>query len=515
MNNNEIIYNPYCLNDCDIDETKEKVRLLISNSNKEILIGNYNGTYLLPGGKIETGETSFEALKREIKEEVGIDLNEGINSLVKIIYYQKNYPKMDNTMPNRKVTTHYFTTEMDIDLNNIITTLSEREKNGNFVLEWINQNKIRNLISNNNSSNPRKIYFDKELLQVLEIYKSRLGNKSEMQYMIEDSKKLYKPTYGIYSDIEEKEYQYISNTLNKIYFNGIINPYKKSKKIIDMHTHTNYSDGEKSPDELIMLAVKKGIDTLSITDHDTLEGIKQIDMKDPLICDSGIKIISGIELSAKSDTGRMHILGYGMDINNYDLNSKLIEIRNNSIYHIISLLHQLKKDYNIIFSTKDIQNLINSNHNLNRVDLAKLCIKYKLASDVQDAFNKYLIAANEKIRKDDKTSLSYIECFDLIIKSGGIPVLAHPNSLELNNVELLKLIKEMVKYGLQGIECYHSSFSKEESNFYLDIANEFGLLVSGGSDFHGKGVKPGIELGTGKNNNLNIKKLTLLDKLKR
>lgn len=469
MKNKEIIYNPYCLKDTNLDDIKEKVRLLIKNSRNEILVANYGGIYLLPGGKLEPNESIFDALKREVKEEIGIDLNENISLLVKIVYYQKNYPKMNNTICNRKITTHYFTTKMDIDLDKTTTTLSQNEKEGNFKLQWINENKISYLLESSNSTNPRKTYFDKELLQVLELYKAGLGKNC----FIEDSSKL-----------------------------------------IDMHTHTLYSDGELTPLELINEAVKNNIDTISITDHDTILGLKNIMDEYQKNWKNVLKLIPGIELSAKSDTGRMHILGYGIDINNTYLNNKLVEIKNNSIYHIISLLYELKKDYNIVFSTEDIQNLINSIHNINRVDLAKLCVKYGFANDVQDAFNKYLIVANEKIRKDI-IGLSYIECFDLIIKSGGIPVLAHPNSLKLNELDLLKLIKEMVEYGLQGIECYHSSFSKEETNLYLDIANKFNLLISGGSDFHGKEVKPDIELGTGKNNNLNIKRLTLLDKLKR
>lgn len=469
MKDKEIIYNPDCLEEINIDEEKEKVRLLITNSNEEILVGNYSGTYLLPGGKVEKDEDILSALKREIKEEVGINLTDDIELLTSITYYQKDYPKMDDSYCNRKITTHYFTVNLDIDLNNIVTTLTDREKNGNFKLEWIDENSIKDLINNSKSNNPRKKYFNKELLQVLELYKKGLGSDCMI---------------------------------------------KCDDKLIDMHTHTLFSDGELSPKELLEEAYKNNIKVLSITDHDTILGLKNIMDEHHKNWDNLIELIPGIELSAKSTTGRMHILGYGIDIDNPYLNSKLIEIRNNSIYHIISLLHQLKKDYNIVFSTEDIQDLINDNHNLNRVDLAKLCIKYNLANSVKEAFNKYLIEVEEKIRKE-KRDLSYIECFDLIIKSGGIPVLAHPKSLELNEIELLKLIKEMINNGLMGIECYHSSFSKEETEFYLGIANSFGLLISGGSDFHGKSIKPNIELGTGKNNNLNIKKLTLLDKLKR
>lgn len=291
-----------------------------------------------------------------------------------------------------------------------------------------------------------------------------------------------------------------------------IEEYKKDEKVIDMHTHTNCSDGDLAPRELITLAVEKGISTLSITDHDTIEGIKQIDKYDSLIVNSGIKIINGIELSAKVPKGRMHILGYDIDLENKTLNKKMSVLKDNSINYVLSIIKQIKSDYNIVFSHEDIKNLINSNHNLGRPDIAKLCVKYGYAENVQDAFDRYLIEAYNKTRQNGK-GLVYQECLELISNSGGIPVLAHPNSLELNEKEFLILLKEMINCGLKGIEVYHSSHTKEEMQYYLEIANRYNLLVSGGSDYHGKTVKPDIELGSGKNNNLKIKKLSLLDKI--
>lgn len=278
------------------------------------------------------------------------------------------------------------------------------------------------------------------------------------------------------------------------------------EKLIDMHMHTNYSDGELSPDELIKLAIEKNIGTMAITDHDTLNGIKSVDKsKYP-----NINIINGIELSAKADKGRMHILGYGIDLDSKILNDKMSELKTNSINHVISIYEQIKKDYGIRFNYDDLIEMFNANHNLGRPDLAKLCIKYGLANSVQDAFDKYLIDAYNKIRGRSK-GLPYSECIELINKSGGIAVLAHPKSLELNEKEFLIMIRSMIECGLKGIEVYHSSHSSEEMEYYLNIANEYNLLVSGGSDYHGNIVKPDIEVGTGKNNNLKIKKLSLLD----
>lgn len=283
-------------------------------------------------------------------------------------------------------------------------------------------------------------------------------------------------------------------------------------KLIDMHTHTSYSDGELSPQELISLAISKNIGVLAITDHDTIEGVKSIDRTANYIADSGIRIINGIELSAKTNKGTMHILGYGIDIDNESLNKKMSLLKDNSINGVLSVMEQLKRDYGIRFGYWDIRELINANHNLGRPDLAKLCIKYGYATTVQDAFDKYLIDAHNKTRSTSK-GLEYDECLDLISSSGGIPILAHPKSLGLEEKEFLMLLRNMISCGLKGIEVYHSSHTKEEMQHYLEIAREYNLLVSGGSDFHGPSVKPDIELGSGKGNNIKIKKLSLVDSL--
>ena len=279
-------------------------------------------------------------------------------------------------------------------------------------------------------------------------------------------------------------------------------------KLIDMHTHTNYSDGEYSPKELINLAKEQNIKLISITDHHTLEGIKNIPKNI-----KGIKVIKGIELTAKVPKGRMHILGYNIDINNEELNNKISYLKNKSTNSVISLIEQLKKDEKIYFTHEEIKELINANHNLGRPDLAKLLIKKGYVSSVQEAFDKYLIKAYDKTRKVNK-NLTYKECINLIKNSGGIPVLAHPHSLELDNEKLEKLLCKMIKLGLRGIEVYHSKNTKAEEKFYLELANKYNLLISGGSDYHGPTVKPDIFLGVGKNN-LNITKLSILDEIKR
>ncbi len=286
-----------------------------------------------------------------------------------------------------------------------------------------------------------------------------------------------------------------------------------AEKFIDMHMHTTYSDGELTPDELINLAIENNIAVMSITDHNTIDGMKQVDRNKEYIRKSGIEIINGIELTAKVPKGRMHILGYDYDINNHELNNIMDKLKDDSISRFLSILEQVKRDYGINFHYTDIQDLINATHNLGRPDLAKLLVKYDFAGDINEAFDKYLNPANDKIRGINK-GLNYQECFDIITNSGGIPVIAHPKTLKLSNEEFENLLSDMIDKGLRGIEVYHSTHTQEEINYYKKIAEKYGLLISGGSDFHGKS-KPEINIGTGINNNLKIKKLSLIDEIRK
>ena len=470
------VYDPMKIQNKNMDEEKVKVRLLICNSNDEILVCNYNGIYMLPGGKLEDNEQQFgkplkRALVREIKEEIGIDItNVKLEILHTIVHYQEDYPKVNGQIINREVTTHYFKTEMDIDLETIKNNLSEREKEGNFNLEWIKKDKLRDILINSTSKNPRKDFFHDELRIILEEY---------LHYI--DIELI---------DSNHEKYQ------------------KKHAKYIDLHTHSIYSDGDLTPDELLKKASENNIKTISITDHDNIlayENIKECEC----IKKGLINLIPGIELSAKTNKGRMHILGYGIDINNKELNNKMKELKNNSFYSIIALLNQLKIDYGIVFDSNDIKEIFNKTGNIGRPDLAKLLVKYNLSDTVQAAFDKYLIEAYNKIRSESK-GLTFEECIKLIKNAGGISVLAHPNQLQESDEKLEEILKNMIACGLDGIEVYHSTHTKEDEEKFLNLANKYNLLVSGGSDFHGQTVKPDITLGQNK-----IKSLSMLNKVKR
>lgn len=279
------------------------------------------------------------------------------------------------------------------------------------------------------------------------------------------------------------------------------------EKLMDMHIHTTYSDGEKSPKEIYQMAKERCMSTFSITDHDNILGAKELEkmnIKD-------INFINGVEMSANCSFGQLHILGYDLDLGSQNLNESLNDLRLNSHYNLQLVLKSLYDTYpNIRFKDEDIMNIFNLSRQVNRTDLGLLFVKYHICSTVQEAFDKYLVEVNNKI-KHKRRNLNYEDVIKLIINNNGVPVLAHNNSLRLSKEELDEFIGKMRASGLMGIEAYHSTFNQNDVDYSLYLANKYNLLISGGSDYHGPGVKNKVELATGTNNNLKIKQLTLVD----
>lgn len=306
---------------------------------------------------------------------------------------------------------------------------------------------------------------------------------------------------------ENRYYDYMDNedtnmirTLKNIYEKNILQPYKNSNKRIDLHTYTKFSGGDLLPHELVNLAIEKHIGTLAITDINTIDGLKELELDRGIIKDSGINIIKGIELCSKIDDQNINILGYGLDIENKYLNKKMIELQDKNINAIISILDYLRKEFNISFSYETIKELINSEYSLSKYDIAKLCVKYKYASSINEALNKYLVNTNKFIEK-----LNFEECLEIISKCGGIAVLANPKYLTTDQNKLSEIIEKLIKYGLKGLEIENFNYSIKDINFYENIANKYHLLTSGGSGFR---MLEDENLGC-----QNIKSLTITKKL--
>ena len=269
--------------------------------------------------------------------------------------------------------------------------------------------------------------------------------------------------------------------------------------MIDLHTHSTHSDGTKTPSELLFLAKENNLTYYAITDHDDIEGSKKL----VSLPHDGITVYSGVELNAKVDKGQMHILGYNFDLSNERLNNKLKDLKKNSRHNIMLYVTQLKEDYNIDFPQEEIDKILNREGNIGRPLLALLLIQYGYCESVSEAFDKYL--GDEKVRKH-KMWITKEECISMINEAGGIAVLAHPFTLKLTNEELKEELKYLVSIGLKGIEIYHSKSTEEQRAYYKELAKEFNLITTGGTDYHGPEVKPNIEFATGINKNINVTK---------
>ena len=276
------------------------------------------------------------------------------------------------------------------------------------------------------------------------------------------------------------------------------------KRYVDLHTHSVYSDGSKEPSEVVREAKKNNVGILALTDHDNIEGTKEL----ITLKEKDIYIYSGVELTANIPKGRMHILGYNIDLDNINLNKRLKEMREASIYNIMLYIELLKKDFNIIIPKDKIDWLLNLKGNVGRPQLSLILKKMGYCKTVQEAFDKYLISIYEKVRSVKK-GLTKEEAVSLIVESDGIASLAHPGTLLMEPNELKQELLYLKSLGLKCIEVFHSNTPLEMRKFYLSLAKELDLLVSGGTDYHGHEIKPDIDIGYGKDNNTRIEPQSL------
>jgi hypothetical protein len=275
--------------------------------------------------------------------------------------------------------------------------------------------------------------------------------------------------------------------------------------MIDLHSHTDQSDGTFTAAELVAEAMRIGLKALAITDHDTMRGY---DQAVPFAETAGLKLICGIELSTKYQGISIHLLGYFP----VKLPSKefrewldfLLESRRDRNRRLIKKLVSL----GIPITLEEVEAY--GKTLTARPHFARVLIDKGYAKDMQDAFDQYL----------DESSRGYVQRHDIPIQdaldrireAGGVSSLAHPVRVAKNNWDTLaRFVEDLAATGLKAIEVYHSDHSPENVSYYKSLAERFDLGMTGGSDFHG-GNKPQIALGTGCRNNLNVPD-ELLEKL--
>jgi predicted metal-dependent phosphoesterase TrpH len=260
--------------------------------------------------------------------------------------------------------------------------------------------------------------------------------------------------------------------------------------ILDLHLHTTASDGTMSPAELVSYAKKKGLRVIAITDHDTIEGLKE-GMREG--DKTGVEVIPGVELSADASKGTMHLLGYFIDPDCAVLADKLKilqQARMERNLKIVEKLHNL----GIPIELSEVK-AAPEHGQIGRPHFAYTMVQKGYAQDIQDAFDRYL--GKGRPAYVEKFRFSPAEAMHVIRKAGGITILAHPFTLKQPEPkDLDAVIGALKEKGLDGIEVYYPEHSDGQRKLYREIAQKYGLVISAGSDFHGLN-KDEADLGEG------------------
>lgn len=260
--------------------------------------------------------------------------------------------------------------------------------------------------------------------------------------------------------------------------------------LIDLHTHSTFSDGSFSPEDLAKLASEAGLSALALTDHDTTDGIPFfIDACDRL----DIKSVAGVEISVDYDYGTMHMLGYFVDTGNTALQSALLNIRNGRERRNQKILEKLC-ELGMELEWSEIEALAGDGGVVGRPHFAQAMMARGYVSTKEEVFDLWL--GKGKPAYVDRFRLTPAEGIACIREAGGVAVLAHPFTLGLSFGKLRKCVAELAEQGLQGIEVFYSMHNSELRSQYLTLVQEFNLTATGGSDFHGD-MNPAIQIGCG------------------
>ena len=259
---------------------------------------------------------------------------------------------------------------------------------------------------------------------------------------------------------------------------------------MDLHVHTTASDGTCTPREAVRRAAQLGLRAVAITDHDTVFGHAEAVSAG---MDYGIEVVPGIEVSTKYGVA-VHILGYYIE-DLIPLLANIINDRDRRNEQVAALMAKDGLPVSYAQMKKRFGKAIGRPH------FGRVLMELGLAESVSDAFTRYL-GRGQRYFVPRKT-LEIDSAVEAIAQSGGVPVLAHPFQYKKNDGELRELIEHCMDHGLVGMECRYSGYDAEQVRYLEKLAEEYGLLKSGGSDFHGVN-KPYISLGTGLNGELDV-----------
>ena len=254
----------------------------------------------------------------------------------------------------------------------------------------------------------------------------------------------------------------------------------------DLHIHTYYSDGVFSPEKIVDTAIDVGLQVIALTDHDNVLSykvaknyLKKENKEDKL------EIIQGVEINTLYKNYEVHILGYFMNTQDDDFQNLLKTQQQARVKQTKEIISLLDKKEGIKIKFEDIVKQVAEGGSIGRPHIAKAITNAGGTSNVMEAYAKY-IHDDSPVYVPRKT-VTPQDAVEIIYDAGGIPVIAHPHDLDIAE----DLIKELMQYGLRGIEAYHRKHSPACVEYFSSMAEELGLIVTGGSDFHAPNIMNG------------------------
>ena len=263
-------------------------------------------------------------------------------------------------------------------------------------------------------------------------------------------------------------------------------------KLIDLHVHSDCSDGTCTPEELVELAKQKGLTAFALTDHDTTEGVARARH-----ASEGTEacVIPGIEFSTSYEKRDVHVLGLGIDPEDEYFQENLDRFRNSRDRRNEEMIRKMQ-EHGISITQEEVEKLF-PDAVITRAHFARFLVEKKFVGSTNEAFDRYL--GDRACCFVPREKVTPFQAVRLIKENGGYAVLAHPLIYGFSKGKLEELVREMKKAGADGIEAIYSQNRWNDEGEMRALAKRHGLKITGGSDFHGSN-KPGIEMGTGKGN---------------
>ena len=264
---------------------------------------------------------------------------------------------------------------------------------------------------------------------------------------------------------------------------------------VDLHTHSNKSDGSYSPVELVDYAVTKGLSAIALTDHDTTDGLAEAIAHAKSLALAGqpsVEVVPGIEFSTKHEEKDVHIVGLYIAYDSPGFHGKLQEFVDSRTGRNIKMCNNLRTA-GIDISYAKLQER-NPDAVITRAHYASFLLEEGYVKSRQDAFAQYLGDHTKYFVPREKVTPA--QAVSLILEAGGSPILAHPPLYHMGHERLDSLVSSLKNAGLMGIEALYSTYTHQDERDMMRLASRYDLLLSGGSDFHGAN-KPNLDLGTG------------------